>query len=127
MARRIDRGVQSALLAAVLFGASTPLAKGLLASVPPQVLAGLLYLGSGLGLGVVWLWQRRTVKVGEAALTRRDLPWLPRCSRGGTLRRRGGGGLRLGGLAARARMVHPGGAGGDPRPTSSALPQRGSP
>jgi len=76
MQRRPDRGVQSALLAAVLFGASTPLAKGLLASVPPQVLAGLLYLGSGLGLGTVWLWQRHSGKVGEAALTRRDLPWL---------------------------------------------------
>jgi drug/metabolite transporter (DMT)-like permease len=76
MAERIDRGVQSALLAAVLFGASTPVAKGLLASVPPQVLAGLLYLGSGLGLGVLWLWRRRTGKAGQAALTRRDLPWL---------------------------------------------------
>src|SRR3954464_13979044 len=75
MARRIDRGVQSALLAAVLFGASTPLSKGLLASVPPQVLAGLLYLGSGLGLGVLWRW-RRTGKVGQAALTRRDRTWL---------------------------------------------------
>jgi drug/metabolite transporter (DMT)-like permease len=76
MQRRPDRGVQSALLAALLFGASTPLAKGLLASVPPQVLAGLLYLGSGLGLGIVWLWRRRSGKPGEAALTRRDLPWL---------------------------------------------------
>ena len=76
MQRRSDRGVQSALLAALLFGASTPLAKGLLASVPPQVLAGLLYLGSGLGLGIVWLWRRRSGKPGEAGLTRRDLPWL---------------------------------------------------
>jgi drug/metabolite transporter (DMT)-like permease len=71
-----NRGVQSALLAAVLFGASTPLAKGLLASVPPQVLAGLLYLGSGLGLGALWLWRRRTGKADQAPLTRRDLPWL---------------------------------------------------
>jgi drug/metabolite transporter (DMT)-like permease len=76
MPRPSNRGVQPALLAAVLFGASTPLAKGLLASVPPQVLAGLLYLGSGLGLGVIWLWRRRTGKLGQAALTRRDLPWL---------------------------------------------------
>ena len=76
MQQRLNRGVQLALLAAVLFGASTPLAKGLLASVPPQVLAGLLYLGSGLGLGVLWLWRRRTGKAGQAALTRRDLPWL---------------------------------------------------
>jgi drug/metabolite transporter (DMT)-like permease len=76
MQRSSNRGVQSALLAAVLFGASTPLAKGLLASVSPQVLAGLLYLGSGLGLGLLWLWRRQTGKAGQAALTRRDLPWL---------------------------------------------------
>jgi drug/metabolite transporter (DMT)-like permease len=71
-----NRGVQSALLAAVLFGASTPLAKGLLTSVSPQVLAGLLYLGSGLGVGTLWLWHRRTENAREAALARRDLPWL---------------------------------------------------
>jgi drug/metabolite transporter (DMT)-like permease len=76
MQKRLNRGVQSALLAAVLFGASTPLAKGLLASVSPQVLAGLLYLGSGLGLGTLWLWRRRRGMAGEAPLARRDLPWL---------------------------------------------------
>jgi drug/metabolite transporter (DMT)-like permease len=76
MQRRFDRGVQSALLAAVLFGVSTPLAKGLLATVPPQVLAGLLYLGSGLGLGALWLLRRPSGEAEEAALTRRDIPWL---------------------------------------------------
>ena len=76
MPTQSHRGVQSALLAALLFGASTPLAKGLLASVPPQVLAGLLYLGSGLGLGALWIWRRRAGSEREAALTRRDLPWL---------------------------------------------------
>lgn len=70
------RGVLSALLAALLFGASTPLAKGLLASVSPQVLAGLLYLGSGVGLGAVWLsrWSSRTAT--EAKLSRQEVPWL---------------------------------------------------
>lgn len=47
---RIDRGVIAALAAAVLFGLSTPLAKILVSSVSPLLLAGLLYLGSGLGL-----------------------------------------------------------------------------
>jgi drug/metabolite transporter (DMT)-like permease len=70
------KGVQSALLAAGLFGASTPVAKGLLASVPPQVLAGLLYLGSGLGLGALWFGRGRARGAGEAALTQHDLPWL---------------------------------------------------
>ena len=76
MSRRWLPGVGTALLAAVLFGASTPFAKGLLPSVPPQVLAGLLYLGSGLGLGALWLWRRRSGGEGEGSLTRRDLPWL---------------------------------------------------
>lgn len=43
----------AALAAAALFGISTPLAKWLLGSTPPVLLAGLLYLGSGLGLAVV--------------------------------------------------------------------------
>ena len=40
----------AALGAALLFGASTPLAKLLLGDVSPWLLAGLLYLGSGIGL-----------------------------------------------------------------------------
>ena len=42
-----------ALLAAALFGASTPFAKTLLGDVHPVVLAGLLYAGSGAGLAIV--------------------------------------------------------------------------
>ena len=43
-------GVLAALGAALLFGAGTPLAKLLLDTVSPWLLAGLLYLGSGIGL-----------------------------------------------------------------------------
>ncbi len=43
-------GAGVALLSALLFGASTPLAKVLLRDIDPWMLAGLLYLGSGLGL-----------------------------------------------------------------------------
>jgi drug/metabolite transporter (DMT)-like permease len=61
----------------VLFGISTPLAKALLVDVVPQVLAGLLYFGSGIGLAVFWFWRRRRQGVRqEAALARPDLPWL---------------------------------------------------
>jgi drug/metabolite transporter (DMT)-like permease len=72
------RGVGYALLAALLFGASTPLAKSLLPQVAPVLMAGLLYLGSGVGLGIYRLIRSRTNAVGsrEAALTRKDLPWL---------------------------------------------------
>jgi drug/metabolite transporter (DMT)-like permease len=43
--------VLSAISAGVLFGASTPLAKSLVHGIDPWMLAGLLYLGSGIGLG----------------------------------------------------------------------------
>jgi hypothetical protein len=45
------KAIGFALLSAVLFGASTPAAKLLLGETGPWMLAGLLYLGSGLGLG----------------------------------------------------------------------------
>jgi drug/metabolite transporter (DMT)-like permease len=71
------RGVGLALGAAVLFGASAPFAKLLLADASPQLLAGLLYLGSGLGLGIVWLRVRYSAEaVRETPLTRRNIPWL---------------------------------------------------
>ena len=70
-----DRGVLFALLAAVLFGASAPIAKGLLQDASPQLLAGILYLGSGVGLFVVFLAQRDSNAI-RAPLTRSDVPWL---------------------------------------------------
>ena len=48
----------TALLAAALFGATTPLAKALLGSLSPFLLAGLFYLGSGTGLAAVILARR---------------------------------------------------------------------
>lgn len=71
---RAQRGVVWALLAAALFGVSAPLAKLLLRDAPPQLLAGLLYLGSGTGLALFWA-KRRSAK-REATLTRTDAPWL---------------------------------------------------
>ena len=47
---RARQGVLSALGAAALFGASTPIAKRLVGAIDPVMLAGLLYAGSGLGL-----------------------------------------------------------------------------
>jgi drug/metabolite transporter (DMT)-like permease len=41
-------GVFAALAAAILFGAGAPLAKALLGEASPWLLAGLLYLGSGI-------------------------------------------------------------------------------
>jgi drug/metabolite transporter (DMT)-like permease len=48
-----------ALLAAALFGGSTPFVKLLIGETSPLVLAGLLYLGSGLGLALTRLLRGR--------------------------------------------------------------------
>ena len=53
MTRPGRRGILCALGAALLFGASTPAAKPLADAVHPVLLAGLLYLGSGIGLSAV--------------------------------------------------------------------------
>lgn len=74
-----NAGVGSALLAAALFGASTPLAKQLVGQMPPITLAAILYLGAGIGL-LGWfvlgsiVADRKTLR--EAGLASKDLPWL---------------------------------------------------
>src|SRR5215472_5031499 len=65
-----------ALASAALFGASTPVAKLLLGVTDPLLLAGLLYLGSGIGLGIIGLGARLSGIAAKAPLHRRDLPWL---------------------------------------------------
>jgi drug/metabolite transporter (DMT)-like permease len=72
------RGVAYALAAAVLFGASAPIAKALLHETSPQFLAGLLYIGSGAGLAIVTIatLHRGRREVREARIGRRDVPWL---------------------------------------------------
>jgi drug/metabolite transporter (DMT)-like permease len=68
-------GVPFALASAALFGASAPLAKLLLGEIDPWLLAGVLYLGAGLGLAVARPWLRRADDA-EAPLRRAELPWL---------------------------------------------------
>ena len=70
------RGVLYALAAAVLFGASAPFAKMLVEDSSPQLVAGLLYLGSGVGLFIVSTLRRGARERTEARLSRRDAPWL---------------------------------------------------
>src|SRR5260221_1097692 len=72
------QGVTVAILAAVLFGASTPFSKLLLRQIDPLLLAGLLYLGSGIGLALWIVFQRLMLRAKnqEARLQLKDLPWL---------------------------------------------------
>ncbi|MBS1230393.1 MAG: rane protein [Proteobacteria bacterium] len=65
-------GVVAALGAAALFGAGTPLAKLLLDTVSPWLLAGLLYLGSGLGLTLY----RKLIGAAPVRLAQHEAAWF---------------------------------------------------
>ena len=65
------RAIAYASLSALLFGASTPFAKLLVGAMAPLALAGLLYLGSGIGLAIWFAFRRAPIN-----LAARDLPWL---------------------------------------------------
>jgi drug/metabolite transporter (DMT)-like permease len=75
----MQKGVTYALLAAFTFGASTPFAKLLVGQVAPLELAGMLYLGSGIGLSI-WFAIRaltaKDTKTSSDRITSRDAPWL---------------------------------------------------
>ena len=65
-------GVIAALGAAALFGAGAPAAKLLLGSMSPWLLAGLLYLGSGVGLALA----RQFRRTESVRLARGEVKWL---------------------------------------------------
>ncbi len=65
-------GIVAGLSSALLFGAGTPLAKMLLVDTSPWLMAGLLYLGSGIGLTVYRLLRREPA----VRLQREDWSWL---------------------------------------------------
>jgi len=69
---RLHPGIFFALLAAISFGVGTPVAKLLLGYATPWMLAGLLYLGSGVGLFLL----RAFRKPAPLNLRRDDMGWL---------------------------------------------------
>jgi drug/metabolite transporter (DMT)-like permease len=70
-------GIPLALLSAALFGASTPFAKLLLGTVSPWMMAGLLYLGAGVGLSTIHFSHAALrLPAAEAPLRPSDAPWL---------------------------------------------------
>ena len=73
----MNPGIAYALLGAALFGASTPIAKLLVGEIGPVMLAGLLYAGSGVGLGL-WLAVRGFLwrAAERPRFARGDYKWL---------------------------------------------------
>jgi drug/metabolite transporter (DMT)-like permease len=87
------RAIAYALLSAALFGASTPLAKLLLGAIHPFALAGVFYLGSGIGLAA-WLALRGIRRAERGApFARAEWPWL-------------GGAIAAGGVVGPALLMY---------------------
>jgi drug/metabolite transporter (DMT)-like permease len=68
------RPITYIVLSAALFGISTPVAKLLVSDISPVALAGLLYLGAFLGLGLLRL--SRLGGSEESELKREEVPYL---------------------------------------------------
>ncbi len=70
------KGILLAILAAGLYAINSPFSKLLLEYVPSTLMAGLLYIGAGLGMGVIAFVRKvRKTERTEEKITRADLPY----------------------------------------------------
>ncbi len=76
MKKITSAGIFLAVLAAALYAINSPFSKLLLAYIPSTLMAGFLYIGAGLGMGVIALFRRlKKVERTEEKITRADLPY----------------------------------------------------
>ena len=69
-------GILLAILAAALYAINSPLSKLLLDYMPSTLMAGFLYIGAGLGMGIIAIIRKAArVNQGEEMLTKSDLPY----------------------------------------------------
>ena len=64
-----------ALLAAVFYAINVPISKILLKDVGPTTMAALLYLGAGIGIGILSLFNKKDREKSER-LSKKDLPFV---------------------------------------------------
>lgn len=76
MKQHMKKAVFFAVLAAALYALNAPASKLLLQNAPPTMMAGFLYLGAGIGMGILGLIRNRTSQAKkEMRLGRKDLPY----------------------------------------------------
>jgi len=69
--------IAMAILAAALYGVSSPVSKLLLVKIPPTLMAALLYLGAGMGMLIVKLFKLYSASERlEAKMTKKELPYI---------------------------------------------------
>ncbi|KAF1083738.1 EamA-like transporter family protein [Sporotomaculum syntrophicum] len=69
--------IAMAILAAALYGVSSPVSKLLLVKIPPTLMAALLYLGAGIGMLIVNVFKQYSKNEQvEAKMTKKELPYI---------------------------------------------------
>lgn len=77
MTNKRHLAILHAILAALLFGISSPISKLLLKSIPPAWMAALLYLGAGSGMAFVrFCIQKRKVTCMDAWFSVKEIPFI---------------------------------------------------
>lgn len=69
------KAIMFAFLAAVFYAINVPISKVLLQHVGPTTMAALLYLGAGIGIGIMSLFNKKDREKAES-LTKADLPYI---------------------------------------------------
>ena len=76
MKKTTSAGILVAVLAAALYAINAPFSKLLLDYMPSTLMAGFLYVGAGLGMGVIALIRKvRKIPRTEQPITKADLPY----------------------------------------------------
>ena len=76
MKKTTTTGILLAILAAALYAINSPFSKLLLDYMPSTLMAGFLYIGAGLGMGVIALVRKvRKTEGADEKITKADLPY----------------------------------------------------
>lgn len=76
MKHKTNKGIMLALIAATLYALNAPFSKILLGYMPPTLMAGFLYIGAGIGMGIIASLRKIKNKNNkEEKLTKADMPY----------------------------------------------------
>jgi membrane protein len=73
MEQNKSKAIMFALLVAVFYAINVPISKVLLQHVGPTTMAALLYLGAGIGIGIMSLFNKKDREKAESLAEKKEL------------------------------------------------------
>ena len=73
MEQNKSKAIMFALLVAVYYAINVPISKVLLQHVGPTTMAALLYLGAGIGIGIMSLFNKKDREKAESLAEKKEL------------------------------------------------------